>query len=259
MYPILFQIGSWQLRSYGVVVALAVLVGIWWSAREAECRGLSRRLIHDFATGAVIAGFIGARLYYVLFSEPQAYRAHPWEVFAIWHGGLAMHGGFIAGLGFAVWYVRRHHLSFLRLGDAVVPGLILGQTIGQIACLLNGDTFGKPTTLPWAITFSDPNAMAPLGVPLHPIQIYELLAYAVVFAIVHRVVRSQAAEGVTVMTYAIAYGIARFAVEFFRADPPVLGDIIVPQAISAVLIVVGLVGLWLVRTTWRQSHEHGRA
>ena len=257
MYPILLRIGSWELRSYGVFVAIALLVGLWRSAREGKRRGFSRGVINDFAAATVIAGFVGARLYYVLFSEPQAYRAHPWEIFAVWHGGLAMHGGLIAGLIVAVWYVRRHRLSFLRLGDAVAPGLILGQTVGQIACLLN--TYGKPTTLPWALTFTDPNAMAPLGVPLHPIQIYELLAYAVVFSIVHRVARSQVADGTTLMTYAIGYGIARFSMEFFRGDPPMFGDIVVSQLVSAVLVIAGFVGLWLIRTPSWWSHEHGRA
>ena len=259
MYPILLRIGSWELRSYGVFVAIALLIGLWWSTREGERRGFSRGVITDFAAATMIAGFIGARLYYVLFSEPQAYRAHPWEIFAVWHGGLAMHGGLLAGLMFAVWYVRRHRLSFLRLGDVVAPGLILGQTVGQIACLLNGDTYGKPTTLPWALTFTDQHALAPLGVPLHPIQIYELLAYAVVFGIVYRVARAHVADGTTLATYAIAYGVARFGMEFFRGDPPMLGDVVVPQLVSAGFVLAGLVGLWLIHTPSWRSHEHRRA
>lgn len=254
MYPILLDLGWWQLRSYGVFVTLAVVVGVWWSAREGERRSFPRAVVYDFAWGVTIAGLVGARLYYVLFSEPETYLARPWEIFAVWHGGLSMHGGLIAGLLAGTWFIRRRGLPFRRFADAAVPGLILAQTVGQIACLLNGDTYGKPTSLPWAITFTDPRTLAPLGVPLHPIQIYELLAYGAVFLVVQHVARSRVADGATALTYAVLYGAARFAMEFFRGDPPAVAGIVVPQAASALLIAGGLVGAWLIRQpAWRSG------
>lgn len=253
MYPILLDLGWWQLRSYGVFVALAIGVGIWWSAREGERRGFPRAVVYDFAQVVTIAGLVGARLYYVLFSEPATYLAHPWEIFAVWHGGLSMHGGLIAGILAGGWFIRRRGLPFRRFADAAVLGLILGQTVGQIACLLNGDTYGKPTRLPWVITFTDPHAMAPLASPLHPIQIYELLAYGAVFLVVQRVARSQVVDGATALTYAVLYGAARFAMEFFRGDPPVVAGVIVPQAVSALLVAAGLVGAWLIRQPARRA------
>ena len=258
MYPILLDLGWWQLRSYGVFVALAIGVGIWWSAREGERRGFPRTVVYDFASAVTLTGLVGARLYYVLFSEPAAYLAHPWEILAVWHGGLSMHGGLIAGALAGAWFIRRRGLPFPRFADAAVPGLILGQTVGQIACLLNGDTYGKPTNLPWTITFTDPQAMAPLGVALHPIQIYELLAYGAVFFGVQRVARSRAADGATALTYALLYGTARFAMEFFRGDPPVVAGILVPQAVSALLVAAGLVGAWLIKQpAWRSDGSAG--
>ena len=254
MYPILLDFSWWQLRPYGVFVALAIVVGVWWSAREGERRGFPRAVVYDFAWVVTIAGLVGARLYYVLFSEPDTYLAHPWEIFAVWHGGLSMHGGLIAGLLTGTWFIRWRRLPFRRFADVAVPGLILGQTVGQIACLLNGDTYGKPTSLPWAITFTDPQALAPLGVPLHPIQIYELLAYGAVFLVVQRVARSRAADGATALTYTVLYGAARFAMEFFRGDPPVVAGIVVPQAVSVLLVAAGLVGAWLIRRhLWRSD------
>jgi phosphatidylglycerol:prolipoprotein diacylglycerol transferase len=248
MYPVVLDLGWWQLRSYGVFVALALLAGIWWSAREGERRGFPRALVYDFAWVVALAGLLGARLYYVLFSEPEAYLARPWEILAVWHGGLSMHGGLIAGFMTALWFIRHRGLPFWRFADAVVPGLILGQAVGQIACLLNGDTYGKPASLPWAITFTDPQAMAPLGVPLHPIQVYELLAYAGVFAVVQGVAPSTIRPGAPVLTYALLYGAVRFAMEFLRGDPPVIAGIIVPQVVSGLLVAVGVLGLW-----WRRS------
>lgn len=252
MYPILLDLGVWQFRSYGLFVALAVVVGVWWSAREAERRGYARRLVHDAAWSIALAGFAGARLWYALFSEPEAFLANPLEIFAIWHGGLSMHGALVAGTVVGAWWIRRQRLPFWRFADAVAPGLILGQAVGQIACLLNGDTYGTPTDLPWAIVFTHPQAMAPLGVPLHPLQVYELLAYLAVFLVVHRVARSAAREGAVVLTYAVLYGAVRFAMEFFRGDPPVVAGIIVPQAISVALVVAALASLVVLRrSVWR--------
>lgn len=249
MYPVLLHVGHWELRSYGVFVAIAVLIGIWWSAREGEHRGFSRQAIYDFAAVTLIAGFIGARLYYVILSEPQTYLQNPWEIVAVWHGGLAVQGALLAGLVAGLWYVRRHGLSFWRFSDAVIPGLILGQTVGQVACLLNGDTYGKPTTLPWAIVFTNPEAMAPLGIPLHPIQVYELLAYLMVFLVVHRVARRTNRPGAVTVTYAVLYGVARFAMEFFRAEPPTIAGIVVPQVVSVVLVVAGVISVLVLHSS----------
>lgn len=204
-------------------------------------------MITDGAILIVGAGLVGARLYYIAFSQPAYYLAHPFEILAVWHGGLSVHGALLGGLLGGLWHIRRRGLSFWRFADLVAPGLILGQTVGQIACLLNGDTYGKLTTLPWAITFTDPQAMAPLGVPLHPIQIYELLAYLAVFLIVWQISRLARQEGAVIVTYALGYGIARFAMEFFRGDPPVVAGIIVPQAMSVLLIGAALGTWWFQR------------
>lgn len=247
MYPILVDLGVWQIRSYGVFVVIAILAGVWWSAREAERRGFARAVVYDAAWTIALAGFAGARLWYALFSEPHAFLVRPWEIFAVWHGGLSMHGALVAGTVVGVWWIRRRGLPFWRFADALVPGLILGQTVGQIACLLNGDTYGRPTDVPWAVVFTDPHAMAPLGVPLHPLQAYELLAYLAVFLVVQRVARSAARDGAVLLTYAVLYGAARFAMEFFRGDPPVIAGIIVPQALSVALVAAALASLVVLR------------
>ncbi|MGH7416733.1 MAG: prolipoprotein diacylglyceryl transferase [Candidatus Rokuibacteriota bacterium] len=247
MYPVLLDVGFYRLRSYGVFVAIAILTAIWFSAREARRRGLDPAMVTDGSLAIVLTGLVGARLYYILFNEPARYLAEPLQVLAVWHGGLSVHGGLLAGLAAAAWYVRRRGLAFWTFADVLTPGLILGQTVGQIACLLNGDTYGRPTTLPWAITFTDPRAMGPVGVPLHPIQVYELLAYGVVFLIVWVVARRGGRGGTVTLTYAVGYGIARFAVEFFRGDPPVVAGVIVPQALSAALVAVAAATWWLRR------------
>lgn len=256
MFPVLIDLGFYQLRAYGVFMAIAILLGIWFAAGEARRKGLDPTVVTDGAWPMVIAGLVGARLYYVLSSDPAAYLARPLEILAVWRGGLAVHGSLLGGLVAGVWYLRRRGVGFWAFADVAAPGLVLGQTVGQIACLLNGDTYGKPTTLPWAITFTDSRGMAPLNVPLHPIQVYELLAYGAVFLLVWQVARGAAREGTVLLTYAIGYGLARFAMEFFRGDPPVVAGIIVPQAISVLLVAVAAVVWWLRRPV---SLDHGLA
>src|SRR3990172_4630685 len=152
MYPVLIEIGHFQLRSYGVVVTLAFVAGAWAAGREARRRVMDPALVSDFLLYALVAGILGARLYYVLLSQPGWYLTRPWDVFAVWQGGLSVHGGILAGLGAAAWYARRARLPLLAFADVLTPGLSLAQAIGQVACLLSGDSYGTPTTLPWAIT-----------------------------------------------------------------------------------------------------------
>jgi len=245
MYPVLLDLGFYQLRSYGLFVAVAILTATWFSTREARRKGLVPSVVTESAWFIVGTGLVGARLYYVAFNQPAYYLAHPFEILAVWQGGLSVHGALLGGLFAGVWHIRRRGLPFWRFAGLAAPGLILGQTVGQIACILNGDSYGKPTTLPWAITFTDPQAMAPLGVPLHPVQIYELLAYLAVFLVVWRVSRHAEHDSTVILTYAVGYGIARFAMEFFRGDPPVLAGIIVPQALSVILVATALGTWWL--------------
>jgi phosphatidylglycerol:prolipoprotein diacylglycerol transferase len=255
MYPVLIEIGHFQLRSYGVVVALAFIAAGWLAGREARRRRVDPALVQDFLLYALVAGILGARLYYVLVSHPGWYLARPWDVFAVWQGGLAVHGGILAGLGAAAWYARRHSLGFLAFADILTPGLALGQAIGQVACLLNGDSYGVATTVPWAITFTDPRALAPQGVPLHPLQVYELLAYLAVFALVWAARRHLARPGALLALYAGGYGAARFFLEFLRAEPPLVLGIVVPQVVSLVLLAGAL---FFAAGRWRQARPMPR-
>jgi len=173
MYPILLKVGPFTLRSYGLFFGLAFLIATLVAARESERKGFGREVIFDFAALALLAGLVGARLYYIAFFDPQFFLKRPWEILAVWKGGLALHGGLLAGLLVGIWFCRRYTIPFWKLADSLAPSLILGQAIGRIACFFSGDAYGKPTDLPWAVTFTDPHAMAPLGVPLHPTQLYE--------------------------------------------------------------------------------------
>src|SRR3990170_2309741 len=210
MYPILFQLGHFELRSYGLIVALAFLAGLWLATKEANRKGIDRQLVQDFSVYALLGGILGARLYYVVFSRPDYFLQNPLAVLAVWQGGIGVIGSLLGGLVAALWYARRNKISFLRFADTLAPAIPLGQAIGQFACLLNGDSYGKPTDLPWAITYSDPRSLAPLNIPLHPIEIYEMLGYFLVFLLVWKTRKLYAADGSSFLTYLAGYGVARF-------------------------------------------------
>lgn len=175
-YPILFFVGPIGIRSAVIVVIAAVFAATWLAARRLRRHGLPPALAYDFVTPALVSGLAGARLWYALTFDPAWYLAGPVELLAIWRGGFAEEGGFLGALGAAVWWCRGRGISFRAFADAAAPAVALGQTIARIAALLGGAGYGTPTTLPWAITFSDSNGLAPLGIPLHPTQVYEALA-----------------------------------------------------------------------------------
>src|SRR6266508_3181286 len=116
MYPVLWQIGNFELRSYGVIVAASYLLGVWLSMKEARGNGLESQIVHDFAVYALIGGLIGARLSFVLFSQPTYFRQNPWEIPTIWRGGMNIIGSLIDDFAIAVWFCRARKISFLQLG-----------------------------------------------------------------------------------------------------------------------------------------------
>jgi phosphatidylglycerol:prolipoprotein diacylglycerol transferase len=241
MYPIILQLGSFELRSYGVIVAASFLLALWLSEREAVRKGLDPGLVRDFALYALLGGIVGARLYFVAFSDPGYFLSRPWEILAVWHGGLGIIGALAGGFLAALWYCRAKGLSFWRLADVLAPGIIAGQTIGILACLATGDSFGRPTDLPWAITYTNPRAMAPLNVPLHPVEVYEMAAYALVFVTIWSLRKRISTDGLLFLVYLAGYGTARIVVELFRGHPTMLaGGVPAAQVFGAALLLCAI-------------------
>ena len=254
MYPVIVQLGTFELRSYGIIVALSFLLGLWLSTREAKRAGLDPAIVQDFAFYALLGGIIGARLYFVVFSNPAYFLQKPWEILAVWHGGISIVGALLGGFLAALWYCRKKQLPFWRFADALAPGVALGQAAGVIACLLNGDSYGKRADVAWAITYTDPRAMAPLNVPLHPVEIYEMAAYLLVFLLVWQTRGKTKTPGFAFLTYLAGYGAARFAVEFFRGNPAIFAwGIPAAQVFGVALVLAAIAGFYLL------GEERGRA
>ena len=248
MYPILLKIAGFELRSYGVVIVLAILAGYVLARREAARRGMDPRLVEDFAFLAILFGILGARLYYLVFFDLGMFLRQPLMVLAIWKGGLAIHGALLAGLLTAIWFSRKHGISFWIFADTLAPALILGQAIGRFACFLNGDAYGIPTSVPWAVTFTDPHALAPLGVPRHPTQLYEMGLDLVLFGFLWALRRWRLFPGQLFLLYAGGYAVIRFFVETFRADQlQFAGGVSAAQTLSVLVLLGSLLAFTLLR------------
>ncbi|HVO11567.1 MAG TPA: prolipoprotein diacylglyceryl transferase [Vicinamibacteria bacterium] len=243
MHPQL-TIGPFTLHTYGVVLALAFLAGLWATSRQAKRQGLEAQRVTDMAIWVLIAGLVGAKL--LLFGlDWRFYVAHPRELVSLLRSGGVFYGGLVAGLLVAWWYARRYHLPAWRTADALAPGVILGQAIGRFGCLSAGCCWGRPANVPWAITFRDAYAArtigTPLDTPLHPSQLYESAVAFLIFAFLLWLAPRKRFHGQVVLAYVALYSAARFVLEFWRGDPDrgtwFGGELSTSQVVALVLLL----------------------
>ncbi|MBI5343279.1 MAG: prolipoprotein diacylglyceryl transferase [Deltaproteobacteria bacterium] len=254
MHPVLLKIGSLKIYSYGVFVAIGFLAALWVAGREIERKGLDRERFYDLGFWVVIAAIAGARIFHVLVYWDH-YRYDPSEIVKLWNGGLVFYGGFIAALAASAWFLRRHRMTFLPVADASAIGIPLGLAFGRIGCTAAGCCYGKFTTLPWAVVFTNPASLAPLHVPLHPTQIYESLAAFAIFGGLYATRDRFETPGMRFWTLLIVYGVVRSFLELFRDDPRgFLGPISESQVVSAVLITYAVISIVHARNRARSEN-----
>jgi phosphatidylglycerol:prolipoprotein diacylglycerol transferase len=220
MHPVLFQVGPLTLRWYGAMIATACLVGLWLAKKEAVRNGIEKQKIEDFFLFAIIAAILGARLYYVTFTDPSLFWNSPYSAIAIWEGGLAIHGAILGGLLVGIFFTRMYKLSFWKFADTLAPSLVLGQAIGRIGCFFNGDAHGYPTDLPWGMVYS-PESPAGQMFPdqaLHPTQLYEMVFNLIIFGVLWNFRKRIKTRGNLFLLYVMLYSAGRIIVEYFRAD-----------------------------------------
>ena len=245
--PIAFAVGGIAIRWYGLLVVSAAATALVLVRRATRQAGLPDAIVWDGAVWVGVAAVIGGRLLYLVQNELPELAANPLHAFAIWHGGLSFYGGLTAGL-IALWlFARRNGLAFSGLADMVAPGAAAGQAVGHLGCFVGGDSYGLPTSLPWAVTYVNPGAMAPLGVPLHPTQLYEAAALAILACALLAARRGLARVGPGAVAAAYLVGLAaiRFVLFFYRDDVIVAGGLKVAQIVGIGIAVVGM--LWLAQ------------
>jgi phosphatidylglycerol:prolipoprotein diacylglycerol transferase len=201
--------------------------------------GLTPDDVMNLIFWVVVGGLIGARIYYVVFN--WEYYWPDWkEIPAIWHGGLAIHGGILGGMVGGLIYSRKKGVSFLKMADAVAPCLILGQAFGRFGNFMNGDAHGVPTKMPWGIVFP-PGSIAGdqfPHTPLHPAMLYELIINLAIFFFLWKIRKRPAKDGFIISLYLILYSLGRFVVSYYRADSLMIGDFRAAHVISVVIIAI---------------------
>ncbi len=241
MFPQLFHIGSFALPTYGFLVSMGVLLGLWISVRNAERLGIDGDKAWNFGILLVLSGIVGSKLLYIII-EGMTLR----EVFSIntlQFGGV-FSGGLLAAFVAAAWYVRRHHLPALGICDAFSPGLALGHAIGRVGCFAAGCCYGRETHHWWGVTFRNPLAYSitgtPLGVPLEPTQLFECAVELANFFFLMWLLKRRKFDGQIFGAFLFIYGVARFFLEYLRDDPG-RGSVFGGAMSGTQLISIGLV------------------
>lgn len=271
--PMLIELGPLAIRWYGLLIALAVLLGLVISSRLARRRGFESGLISDLLPLLVLAAVVGARAYYVLF-EWRQYRLNWLEALQIWRGGIAIHGALIGGVLAVIAFCRWRRLSFWALMDVLVPSVALGQAIGRWGNFFNSEAFGLPTNLPWKLWI--PAVSRPSGYQgqawFHPTFLYESLWDLGLFLILIVLVLRRRADGdpwlpngAATCMYALVYSLGRFWIEALRLDPLCLWGTLedgtclrMAQVMSLLLALAGAAGLVWLLALQRPLPEPGR-
>jgi phosphatidylglycerol:prolipoprotein diacylglycerol transferase len=264
MFPRLFSIGPFTVYTYGALMALAFAVGLRVAVLRARSRGLDTHAVLDLGIYVIVAAVVGARLL-LLVVDVRRVVADPMEALALARSGGVFYGGLAAAVGVALWQLRRRALPVWATCDVFAPGIAAGHAVGRVGCFCAGCCYGRPTIVPWGVTFHDAFAAAfvgtPLGVALHPVQLYEAAAeVAILAALLWIERRGRSFAGRTICVYLALYAGSRFVIEFFRGDARgALGALSTSQVISAVVLPASLAMLVLLaRRANRTGHDtHG--
>ena len=283
MYPEIFHIGSFPINTYGVFLALAFLCAILITVRLAARDGLPRERIYDLCLWMLLSSLVGSKIL-MFFTEPE-YRDHPWQLLSLdfLRSGGVFYGGLIGAILTGYFLIRRYQLPWWKTADACAPGIAIGNFFGRQGCFAAGCCWGKPTTLPWGVKFTDlgnavtgvPTVVSQLNDPaqraywsqklggelaplhLHPTQLYESFAMLIVFFFLLWLHKHRRFSGQVILFYALLYSIIRFAIEFLRNDPrgdlfglTTLTGLSTSQIIS---IIVGSAALILLLVRWSKS------
>jgi phosphatidylglycerol:prolipoprotein diacylglycerol transferase len=233
LYPTLFRIGDFEITTFGLMVALAALVGLWIFRRELQRSALPESGV-DAAVAGVLGGLIGAKLLWAVEHAGDV----PLLDLILSRGGMSWFGGLFGGVAGGLWMMRRRHIPWLEGLAAASPALAVGHAIGRIGCFLVGDDYGRPTDAPWGVAF--PAGLPPTDVPVHPTQLYEAALLVPIAWLLFRWRRGRVADRVVLGRYLVMAGVVRFAIEFIRVNERVIGPLTVAHLVSASTVVIGV-------------------
>ena len=265
MHPILFEIAGFPVYTYGLLLAAAYLVGLQFALVRGRARGLDPNRIMDLGIWIIISALVGAKLL-LLIVDHDKFSLTASGIMDLVRSAGVFYGGLIAAVVVALWYLWRYRMPMWTVTDVFAPGIALGHVIGRLGCLFAGCCFGKPTTVPWAITFHNEfahqNVGTPLGIPLHPTQLYEAGAELLILGLLVALERrGRSYPGRTFWTYMLLYGISRFVIEMYRGDPRgMVGTLSTSQFVSILIVPLAVIMLlWLARGTGPEAVSARRA
>ncbi|HKG45737.1 MAG TPA: prolipoprotein diacylglyceryl transferase [Pyrinomonadaceae bacterium] len=261
MYPEIFRIGNFPINTYGVFLAIAFLCAILITVRLARRDGLPAEKIYDLSLWMLLAALIGSKLL-MLFTEPE-YRDNPLQLLSLdfLRSGGVFYGGLLGAVIAGYFLMKRYQLPWWKTADACAPGIAIGNFFGRQGCLAAGCCWGKPTTLPWAVKFTEQGHQitgVPTDVHLHPTQLYESFAMLLVFIFLFWLHKRKRFDGQVILVYALLYSVIRFAIEFVRDDPR--GDVFGLTSLTGlstsqlISLVIGITAAILLIVRRRHTH-----
>lgn len=249
------HLGPIPINWYGMTFAIGFIVSYWliwrWSATFAALRSHLDALMTSIILGTVI----GARLYYVVQNDLADYIHHPWNIFAVWQGGLAYFGGLFGAIVAAIIYVHRHRLSFWKVADYFAPAIPIGSAIGRISCGLDGMDYGTPTSLPWGVVYTNPHSYAPIDyVARHPDQYYELFGdLLIAWALLK--LRGKLPDGALFLLYLLLFSVLRFMVFFVRGNVPLVAFGLKNAQWTALTILAAVIPALVWKLRFSRNHR----
>ncbi len=241
MSNIAFSIGPLQIHWYGILIAAALIIGYWLTCRNATRYGLEREVLDRLLVRLIVAVIVGARLAFVA-ANFGFFLAQPWEIIRIDHGGLGSHGAFIAAMLLGWYWTRRARVSYWTLADAVAPAITVGHIFVRIGNFINGELYGPPTNLPWAVKF--PTS----AVPVHPSQLYEVLTSLAILPFALRWSHSPRYPGYAFLRVLLLHSAVRFFMDFFRQETAFHGQLVLTQYIALAFVLLSGGWLWYLET-----------
>jgi phosphatidylglycerol:prolipoprotein diacylglycerol transferase len=237
--PVLVTIGGVKIHWYGIMIAIGLYAGIQVALRDSPRRGIDRDQLMNVALLAAVLGIAGGRLYYVVQNNPSFYLHHPIEIIAVWNGGMAYFGAIFGGALALIISAWRWHMPLWSLLDVGALGMAIGQTIGRVGNIINGDIVGYKTN-GWGFEYTNIHSFGPIDTPVQPANLYELLISLALFILLWSLRKRIHPEGMLAMLYVLLYSISQFFIFFVRDNIVILGGLKQAQVTAIVVIVLTL-------------------